>query len=463
MLLWVARVYSWGKYATLRPKNTEKEGAMIERFTREEMGYIWSPEQKFTNWARVEIAVLRARVARGELKVEVPEDLENSIHIITKEIDRIEAEKTHHDVKAFLEHTEEQLPEKLRSYWHDRLTSYDPHDTGLSLQIGASIELLQSGLKAMMTNIKRLALEHKYTPQVGRTHMVHAEPITFGVALANWYDECTRHEERLIDIAKRTRVGKISGAVGMYTLDPAIEAEVCKSLGLEPIIATQIISRDIIADYLQTNALIAGTLQKIADNIRQMQSTEVGEVAEYFEPGSTGSSAMPHKQNPQYSENVSGLVEVIRAYATAGLALQRDLYQRVLCNSGPERIILPDSSILLDFILARMTGVLDTLIVYPERMLQNLDITKGLIYSQNVQALIAEKSGLPREKAYALVRTVVDESLTPAGISFVDQLTISPPIREHVDEKEILECFELKRMLKHVDYIFERVFGPSSD
>ena len=431
---------------------------MIKRYTTPEMENNWSALRKFNNWVKVEAAVLRAKVEVGELQVEVPRNLERSIKINVEEINRIERDITKHDVIAFLMHTSPQLPEELRPYWHDKLTSYDPQDTGLSLQLVHSIDLLELSLRDLMFAIKDKAKKYKYTPQIVRSHGVHAEPITFGVKLANWHSECRRDLERLRRLRVLVAVGKISGAVGMYTLDPEIEKLVCKQLGLKPIIATQIISRDIIAEYVSTFAIIGGTIEKICVNIRTLQRTEILEAQEYFSPTQRGSSAMPHKRNPIGSENLSGMARVLRGYAVTAMENQNTWDERDIANSGPERIILPDASNLLDYMIVRLERIVRKWIIYPEKMRKNLDLTKGLIFSQEAQALVAKKSGLPREEAYKLVRDITQECWD-SGQIFLEALLDSQEIMKYVMEDELKKCFDLESKLQHVDYIFEQVFG----
>jgi len=420
------------------------------------MGEIWEDKTRFTHLAEVETAVLRAKVKLGELKVKVPEDLVASLKIDVKEIERIERE-TGHDVIAFLIHTTPQLPKELQLYWHEDMTSYDPQDTGLSLQLVSSIELIWEKMLYLMKAIKNRAFEHKYTLQIGRTHGVHAEPITFGVELANWYDEFKRHIIRLKQLKELVSVGKISGAVGMFTLDPAIEEIACNSLGLKPIIASQIISRDIIAEYLAKIAIIGGTIEKIAVNIRTLQRTEILEAQEYFSPTQRGSSAMPHKKNPIGSENLSGLARVLRGYALTAMEDQNTWDQRDIANSGPERIILPDASILLDYMLARLTGIIEKWIIYPEKMEENLKITKGLIFSQDVQSLMARKSGLPKKEAYKIVQDVAFKCWDKRT-GFLEELLQDEKIMKYLSGGELRSCFNIKAKVKHTDYIFKKVF-----
>jgi adenylosuccinate lyase len=433
---------------------------VIARYSTDKMGAIWSRLKRFQTWLRVEVAVLRARSHLGHIPVQVPDNLEQTIMIDPDEIDRIEQDQTDHDVIAFLFHTSPQLPEDLRPLWHDKLTSYDPGDTGLHLQIRESVLVISESLGKLMMAIKNRALEHKYTAMPGHTHGVHAEPITFGVKMANWYDECIRQHERLGVILDSVGVAKISGVVGMYALPPEVEEHVCQQLGLKPIIATQIIGRDLIASYLSALANLGGTLAKIGIAIRLMQTTERREAQEYFAKSFRGSSALPHKRNPRRSENITGLARLLRAYAQVAFANQETWDERSIDNSGPERIILPDASHLADYMLGRMTRVVGKLEVFPARMLINLDLTKGLIYSQEVQALVAEKSGLPREEAYKIVSDVA-QRCWDSGEDFFQELITDAAVINYVTRTELETCFELDRKLRYVDYIFGRVFGRS--
>lgn len=431
---------------------------MIPRYSTPEMDSIWSPEEKFRNWAKVEIAVLQAKYKLSYIHTPIPENLIDTLDINPEEIDRIEAEITGHDVKAFLEHTEPQLPEELQPHWHNGMTSYDPQDTGLSLTLAKSTGQLLDRLSGLMIAVKEKAHEHKHTAMIGRTHGVHAEPITFGVKLANYYEELQRHQTMLLGIRELVSVGKISGAVGMYTLDPKIEQIACKILELKPIISTQIIARDILARYMTSIAVIGGTIEKICVNIRNLQRTEIREVQEYFRPNQTGSSAMPHKRNPISSENLSGQTSLLRGYAFAALEKISTWDERDLSNSGPERIYVPDASTLFDYMLKRATGIIRKLIVYPHRMAENLKITQGLIFSQDVQSLLAQKGNIPRETAYKLVRDVAQECWDIGG-DFIFMLFANQEIMSHISQEEVVSCFDLKNKLKHVDHIFKRVFG----
>ncbi len=433
---------------------------MIPRYTRKEMGEIWSDDNRLRNWVRVEVEAMRARHFLGLNPIEVPDGLEDTIKIDAAAIEHLETKEggTGHDVMAFLEYTSPQLPEELRPYWHLEMTSMDPGDTSLMLQLTASLRLIQQDIRLLMETIKKRALEHKYTPMIGRTHIVHAEPITFGVKLANWYDELARHRERIDQLQARTCIGKLSGAVGMYTMPPTVEEAVCEGLGLVPVVSTQVISRDHMVEYMTALANLCGSIRKFAVAGRLMQQTEVGELQEAFKKGQKGSSAMPHKRNPIGSENVSGLVTVVQSLVNAAFETQPTWQERDISNSGVERIILPDASILTDYILARFTKIVAGWSVFPDRMRANLNMTKGLIFSQDVQAMVAEKSGLPRKDAYALVYEVA-QGCWESGYGFRDALSGNQQIMSRITVEDLDRCFDLKEKLKHTDYIFEKVFG----
>lgn len=431
---------------------------MLKRYSKDQMEQVWSEDSKFHNWLLVELAILEVRQRLGEFSYTVPRKLVEDIVIDAKEINRIEKEITGHDVISFLLHISPQFPENLRPWLHRGLTSYDIIDTALSLQMRSSIMLLIEKINSLMDVIRTRAKEYKYIPQIGRTHGIHAEPITFGVKLANWYDELKRHQLRLIRLLDTVSVGKISGAVGVYTLNPDVEDMVCSRLGLKPIIATQIISRDIIAEYMSTLGIICASVGKISTNLRLLSKTEIGEIMEPFGKDQKGSSAMPHKKNPIGSENLSGLMRVACAnvsVAYENLATCWD--ERSLDNSGAERIIIADTSILLDYALARLTGIIEKMRVFPERMLENIGLTKGLIFSQDVMMLVADKSGLPREEAHTLVRDIALDCWEKRS-DFLKALLADQGIRKFASEKEIRACFNLKDKLKHVNHIFSRVF-----
>jgi len=374
------------------------------------------------------------------------------------EINRIESKVTKHDVVAFLTHVNPQFPEYLRSWLHRGMTSYDVVDTALMLTMKQSFEFILDKLDQLMIVLKEKALEHKHTALIGRTHGVHAEPITLGVKLVNWYAELERQKMRLERALETVSVGKISGAVGMYTLPPRVETLALEELGLRPVIATQIISRDIITEALGILANVAATIGKISLNIRLAARTEVQEMMEFFDVHQKGSSAMPHKKNPIGPENLCGLMRQVVANFTVAAENQANCWEeRGLDNSGVERVILPDSMILVDYALDRLTGIIKKMLVFPKNMARNLNLTRGLVFSQDIMMLIAEKSGLPREKAHTLVRNIAIRCCETRA-DFFKALCNSKRIRKYVSKKELARCFDLDKKLQYVDHIFEMVF-----
>jgi len=435
----------------------------IERYVRPEMGAVWSDEQKFRNWLDVEFAVIEARVSLGEISVQIPPDLASKIGIDPQKIDWLENNPetgVRHDVIAFLQHVSPQFPEELRPWFHHKLTSYDPQDTGLMLTLVKSIGILIGDLSKMLEVLGTLAYRHKNDPQIGRTHGIHAEPITFGVKVANWYAEMLRHLQELQRVKEAVSVGKLSGAVGMYTLSPEVEALALRKLGLRPIVATQVISRDIVSQYVSALGRLASSAAKIAITARGLARTEIRELMEYFSANQRGSSAMPHKKNPVGWENITGLARVVRAFVQVAMENQELWDERDISNSGAERIILPGASILTDYLVSRLSGTLEKMMVFPNRMRENLDIMNGLIYSQDVMALLAEKSGESREYAYGTVQVVAKRCWENGfRLNFFDELKKEPAIMQHVTETELAACFNLEKKLAHVDAIFEMIFG----
>lgn len=435
---------------------------MIPRYSSKALDAIWSDENKFLLWLVVEFAILRAKRDLGMIpKVRVPRKYD-FVTIDPAEIKRIEDDVTQHDVIAFLMHVSPQLPEELRPYFHTGVTSYDPGDTATCLQMRESLEVIIGAVEGLMKVLKRRALEFKDTPQIGRTHGVHAEPITFGVKLANWYAELARHLVRLENAHKAVSVGKVSGAVGMYTLDPEVERRALRELGLRPIIATQIISRDIAGEYVSALSLLAASLGKIVVNLRLLAQTEIREIMEPFRKNQKGSSAMPHKQNPITSEKVTGLMRVARSAIDVALDnLATCWHERSLDNSSAERIILSDIAHTVHYCLQNLTKVILEMRVYPERMMMNLNMLKGLVYSQEVMMLIAEKSGLPREDAHTLVKDIAVRCFDNE-LDFLAELLESEEIMRYVTENELRDCFGLDYKLRHVDHIFKMVFGEET-
>jgi len=430
---------------------------LLPRYSDKEMAIIWSEEGKYGRWNKIEVAVLRARIPIEGLNLSVPRNLEKKIRVVPAEVDKIEKDITKHDVIAYLMCVSPQLPEELRPHYHRELTSMVPCDTALFMQLRDSTELLITRVKDLMHAIRTRAFEYKYTAMIGRSHGVHAEPLTFGVELANYYDELNRQLDRLRKIKKSISVGKMSNAVGMFDFDPEIEENACKRLGLKPIIASQIISRDLIAEYMVLLAIIGGSVAKIGIKIRLSQQTEIREIQEFFDKNQRGSSAMPHKRNPIGSENITGMARVLRGYALTGMENQDTWHERDIANSGPERIIIPDASILLSYMLKRMTSIVSKMLVYPKRMQKNLQLTKGLIFSQSVQSLLAEKSDLPREDAYGIIKDIA-QRCWDTGRDFKKVLLKNKLVRKYLSEEDILSRFNLENKLESVDYIFEKVF-----
>jgi adenylosuccinate lyase len=435
---------------------------MIERYTNPEMGIIWDLKAKYDAWYDVELAALEGMVEQGIAPREALESIRSAtVTLDPARIDEIE-QVTRHDVIAFLTHIEEQAGEAAR-WIHYGMTSSDVLDTAFALQLKQANAIIEQDILDLLAVIKRRALEHKNTVMVGRSHGIHAEPITFGLVLALWYAEMTRNLERFRAAAKDVAVGMISGAVGTFAnIPPAVEEHVCKSLGLTPEpVSNQIIQRDRHAHYFSTLAVVAATIEKITVQIRHMQRTEVREVEEAFGKGQKGSSAMPHKRNPIGSENLAGLSRVVRANSLAALENVALWHERDISHSSVERVIGPDSTILTDYMLKRLTRMLDKLVVMPDNMQRNLNLTRGLIYSQKILLDVVPK-GVPRQKAYEIVqrnamRVWQDESLTLETALCADEELLA-----YLTPEQIKESFDLSYHLKHVDTIFARVFGAGA-
>jgi adenylosuccinate lyase len=430
---------------------------MIPRYTRPEMGHIWTDENKFQKWLEVEIATAEVEADAGLIPKSAARAIRRKARFEVPRILEIESQ-VKHDVIAFTTNVAEHVGREGR-YLHYGLTSYDVVDTAQALQIREASALLLAGLRRLGEALKKRAFEFKHTPMIGRTHGIHAEPITFGCKLAIWYAENQRNLERLAYAAEQMRVGKISGAVGTYThLPPAIEKKICRRLGLEPASASsQVIQRDRHAFYLCTLAVIAASLEKIALEVRGLQRTEVREVEEYFSPEQKGSSAMPHKRNPVTAEQICGLARVVRANAQAALENVALWHERDISHSSVERVILPDSTILLDYLLAKTSKLVETMFVYPDRMRENLDLIKGLIFSGQLLLELVEK-GASREEAYHWVQ----RNAMQVWETREDYRTLverDDDIRRYLTPKEIAAVCNVERYLKHVDEIFKRVFG----
>ena len=430
---------------------------MIPRYSREKMTAIWSQENKYQKWLDVEVAACEAMVKLGKVPAEAVETIKAKAVINVARIDEIE-KITKHDVIAFVSSLTEKIGEDGR-FIHMGLTSSDVLDTALALQLKEAAEILLDDLDQLLSVLKKRAFDHKNTLMIGRSHGIHAEPITFGLKMALWYQEIQRNRERLVRAQETVSYGKISGAVGTFSfIDPFVEEYVCEKLGLRPApVSSQIVQRDRHAEFFSTLAIIASSLDKFAQEIRLLQRTEVREAEEYFSPGQKGSSAMPHKRNPVLSENISGLARLVRSYAVAALEDIALWHERDISHSSVERVIGPDATISLDFMLGRFTGLMDKLVVYPERMLANLNMTHGVIFSQMVLLSLIEK-GTTREDAYAIVQKNAMKSWHE-GIEFKDLLAQDEIVQKYLNEKDMAGIFNVNNFLKNLDFIFNRVFG----
>lgn len=428
---------------------------MIERYTRPEMGALWSQAEKYAAWLRVELAVCEAYCRRGHIPPDALARITANARVDPARIDAIEA-RVRHDVIAFLTNLEEALGADSR-YVHVGLTSSDVVDTALALQLRKASDLLIAGLERLREVLRELALKHKDTLAVGRTHGVHAEPITFGLKAAVWYAEAGRNLERLRRAKEAVRVGKISGAVGTFAhVEPDVEAEVCRALGLEPApVSTQVIQRDRHAEFVAALAIVAASLEKIAVEIRTLQRTEILEAEEPFTEGQKGSSAMPHKRNPVACEQVCGLARLVRANTQAALENVALWGERDISHSSVERVILPDSTILVDYMLHQMIRILEGLQVYPERMRENFERSHGLLYSQRVLLKLAEK-GLPRQRAYEIVQANAMTAWREQR-SFQELLARDPDVTARLSPAELKECFDPAWYLRNVDAIYRRL------
>ncbi|MGE5644274.1 MAG: adenylosuccinate lyase [Acidobacteriota bacterium] len=435
---------------------------MIPRYTRPEMGSVWSDESKFRAWLEVELAASEALAAMGEVPAEAARLLREHAGFQVDRIFEIERE-VKHDVIAFTTAVAETMaaaghPEASR-WLHYGLTSNDVVDTAQALQVAQASKLLLKGLAALREALKARAQEFRHTVQIGRTHGVHAEPITFGLKLALWYDEANRDYARLEAAAREMAVGKISGAVGTFGhIGPQAEERIMARLGLAPApIASQVISRDRHAAYVSVLALICALLEKIALEIRHLQRTEVREAEEAFSAGQKGSSAMPHKRNPITCEQICGLARVVRSNAQAAFENIALWHERDISHSSVERVILPDSTILTDYLLARTTSLVKNMRVYPERMKRNLELTQGLIFSGQLLLDLAA-AGMLREQAYRLVQSHAMKAWEQEG-NFRAAIESDPDIKAVLTPDQIEQAFSLDRQLRNVDAIFARVFG----
>jgi len=432
---------------------------LIKRYTRPEMGRIWSDENKFRMWLSVEIAATETLAEAGLVPREAARAIRELGDFDVERIESIEAE-VKHDVIAFTTAVAEKVGQQSR-WLHFGLTSNDVVDTAQALLLRDASRLILDDLRQLQQVLRRRAFEFQDTPMIGRTHGIHAEPITFGLKLANWFSEMSRNLERFERAAEEMRVGKLSGAVGNGAhLDPELEEKICERLGLQTAsVSSQVIQRDRHAYYVATLALIASSLDKIATEIRHLQRTEVREAEEYFSEQQKGSSAMPHKRNPITSEQISGLARVVRSNAQAAFENVALWHERDISHSSVERVILPDSTILVDYLLAKTTALIDTLVVYPERMLRNLESTGGLVFSGQLLLDLAE-AGMLREDAYRVVQRNAMRAWNEE-LPFRELVMKDKEIISHMQRGQIERAFDLKRQLRNVDKIFARVFKDS--
>lgn len=432
---------------------------MIERYTLPEMGALWTEQSKFQKWLEVEIAVCEVHAEMGTIPRDALDQIKARAIFSVERINEIE-KTTNHDVIAFTTNLAENIGEAAR-FVHYGLTSSDVVDTANALLLRNACDILLEKIEALLEVLKRRALEFKHTPQIGRTHGIHAEPTSFGLTFALWYDEMRRDRDRLKRARETVSFGKISGAVGTFALlDPEVEEKVCARLALKPApVSTQIIQRDCYAEYLCTLAIVASSLDKFALNIRHWQRTEVGEAQERFTVGQKGSSAMPHKRNPIVSERICGLARVIRGHSLVGLENVALWHERDISHSSAERVVLPDASIALDYILHKATSLIAGLVVHPERMLKNLQLTRGLVFSGQLLLALTQK-GVSRESAYEWVQRNAMK-VWDQNENFHELLQQDADIKSHLSAAEIDGAFAFDSYLRNVDTIFARVFAEA--
>ncbi len=432
---------------------------MIPRYSRPEMTAIWEPESKFQIWFEIEAHATDALAELGVVPKEAAQAIWTKGKFDVKRIDEIERE-VKHDVIAFLTNVAENVGEEAR-FMHQGMTSSDVLDTCLAVQLARASDILLDDIDALLAAIKKRAYEHKFTPTIGRSHGIHGEPVTFGLKLAQAYAEFERNRERLVAARKEIATCAISGAVGTFAnIDPRVEEHVAEKLGLEvEPVSTQVIPRDRHAQFFATLGVIASSVERLAVEIRHLQRTEVLEAEEYFSPGQKGSSAMPHKRNPILTENLTGLARMVRSYALPAMENVALWHERDISHSSVERMIGPDATITLDFSLARLTGVIEKLLIYPERMQKNLDRMGGLVHSQRV-LLALTQAGISREDSYRIVqRNAMKVWESDGEIALLDLLKADPDVSAKLSDAELEERFNLDYHFKHVDTIFTRVFG----
>ncbi|MFM8295332.1 MAG: adenylosuccinate lyase [Microcystaceae cyanobacterium] len=429
---------------------------MIERYTLPAMGNLWTDAYRFQTWLAVEIAVCEAQAELGYIPQDAVEEIKRKANFDPQRVLAIEAE-VRHDVIAFLTNVNEYVGDAGR-YIHLGLTSSDVLDTALALQLVASLDLILEQLEALIQALRYQAQQHRYTVMVGRSHGIHAEPITFGFKLAGWLAEVLRNRDRLVKLRQSIAVGKISGAVGTYAnIDPKVEALACQKLGLEPDTAsTQVISRDRHAEYLMQLALLGASLERFAVEIRNLQRSDVLEVEEYFAKGQKGSSAMPHKRNPIRSERLTGMARLLRGNAIAGLENVALWHERDISHSSVERVAFPDSCILTHFMLKEMTDLVQNLLVYPENMKRNMNIYGGVIFSQKVLLALVEK-GMSREEAYRVVQGCAHQAWNQEGGNFEALIRQDQQVNALLSSADLDDCFNPQDHCKHLEQIYQRL------
>ncbi len=429
---------------------------MIERYTLPEMGDLWTDAYKLKTWLAVEIAVCEAQAELGYMPTEAVEEIKAKANFDPQRVLEIEA-TVKHDVIAFLTNVNEYVGEAGR-YIHLGMTSSDLLDTALALQMLASLDVIMTHLEALIQAIRYQAQQHRTTLMMGRSHGIHAEPITFGFKLAGWLAEMLRHRDRLCQVKKSIAVGQVSGAVGTYAnIEPRVEALTCQKLGLQPDAAsTQVISRDRHAEFLNALALVTASIERFAVEIRNLQRTDVLEVEEYFSKGQKGSSAMPHKRNPIRSERLTGMARLVRSYAMAGLEDVALWHERDISHSSVERVALPDACILTHFMLVETTDLIKHLLVYPENMLRNMNVYGGVAFSQRVLLTLVEK-GMQREEAYAIVQANAHAAWNKEGGDFRALVSGDARVTAHLSPQDLDACFDPTHHLKHLDEVYQRL------
>ncbi|HAZ45180.1 MAG TPA: adenylosuccinate lyase [Cyanobacteria bacterium UBA11369] len=429
---------------------------MIERYTLPEMGNLWTETYKLKTWLQVEIAVCEAQAELGYIPAEAVEEIKAKANFDPQRVLEIEAE-VRHDMIAFLTNVNEYVGDAGR-YIHLGLTSSDVLDTALALQLVASVNVLLERVEDLIQAIRYQAQQHRNTVMIGRSHGIHAEPITFGFKLAGWLAEVLRHRDRLVRLRHDIAVGKISGAVGTYAnIEPRVEAYACQKLGLQPDTAsTQVVSRDRHADFVQTLALVAASIERFAVEIRNLQRTDVLEVEEFFSKGQKGSSAMPHKRNPIRSERLTGMARIIRGHAVAAIENVALWHERDISHSSVERVILPDACILTHFMLVDITDLVKHLLVYPENMARNMNVYGGVVFSQRVLLTLVGK-GISREEAYAIVQSCAHQAWNKTDGNFHDLIAKDERVTQVLSPEEIEACFDPQHHLKHMDQIYQRL------